>query len=279
MKIGFIGAGKVGFSLGKYFADNGITLSGYYSRNKENAIEAAEFTASRAYDHLSDLVNESDALFLTVSDGAIPQVWEQLKELQVNGKIVCHCSGALSSKIFSGMTEGKVYGYSVHPLFAVSSKYDSYKELSKCYFTIEGATEYLEQMKTLFTDMGNPVAVIDTEQKVKYHAAAAISSNLVVGLVAMSEQMLVECGFDAADAHQALIPIIQGNMQHIVSEGTVEALTGPMERNDVETVKKHLACLKGNEKEVYRTVSKEVLKVAKKRHVDVDYRGMEEELQ
>ena len=279
MRIGFIGAGKVGFSLGKYFACNGLTLSGYYSRNKLNAIEAAEFTHSRAYDQLSELTKDSDALFLTVSDGAISQVWEQLKELQIDGKIVCHCSGALSSKIFSGVTDGKIYGYSVHPLFAVSSKYDSYKELSKCYFTIEGATEYLEQMKALFTGMGNPVAVIDTEQKVKYHAAAAVSSNRVGGLIAMSEQMLVECGFDAADAQRALTPIVQGNVQHIVSEGTVEALTGPIERNDVETVKKHLDCLSGNTKEVYRTVSREVLRVAKKRHVDVDYRGMEEQLQ
>lgn len=279
MKIGFIGAGKVGFSLGKYFTCNGLTVSGYYSRTKSNAIEAAEFTHSRAYEQLSDLVKDSDALFLTVSDGAISQVWDQLKELQIDGKIVCHCSGALSSKIFSGITDGKIYGYSVHPLFAVSSKYDSYKELSKCYFTIEGATEYLRQMKAIFTGMGNPVVVIDTEQKVKYHAAAAVSSNLVVGLIAMSEQMLVECGFTPADAHGALVPIVQGNVEHVVLEGAVEALTGPIERNDVETVKKHLACLTGNEKEVYQAVSREVLQVAKKRHVDVDYRGMEEQLQ
>lgn len=279
MKIGFIGAGKVGFSLGKYFVCNGIELSGYYSRNNSNAIEAAEFTHSRAYDQLPELIKDSDALFLTVSDSAIPQVWEQLKELQISGKIVCHCSGALSSKIFSGITHGTIYGYSVHPLFAVSSKYDSYRELSKCYFTIEGASEYLEQIKALFTGMGNPVAVISAEQKVKYHAAAAVSSNLVVGLIAMSEKMLVECGFDPFSAHEALTPIVQGNVQHILSEGTVEALTGPIERNDVETVKKHLACLTGNEREVYRTVSGEVLEVAKKRHVDADYQGMEEQLQ
>lgn len=30
MNIGFIGAGRVGFSLGKYFSENGINISGYY---------------------------------------------------------------------------------------------------------------------------------------------------------------------------------------------------------------------------------------------------------
>ena len=30
MRIGFIGAGKVGFTLGKYFAVNGLDVAGYY---------------------------------------------------------------------------------------------------------------------------------------------------------------------------------------------------------------------------------------------------------
>ncbi|MFQ9126724.1 MAG: hypothetical protein ACLR4Z_07955 [Butyricicoccaceae bacterium] len=37
MKTGFIGAGKVGFSLGKMFAESGLPLTGYYSRQREAA--------------------------------------------------------------------------------------------------------------------------------------------------------------------------------------------------------------------------------------------------
>ena len=44
MRIGFIGAGKVGFTLGKYFAVNGLDVAGYYSRNYKSAEEAAAFT-------------------------------------------------------------------------------------------------------------------------------------------------------------------------------------------------------------------------------------------
>ena len=42
MKFGFIGAGKVGFSLGKYLADNNQNVVGYYSIINEEAIEAAK---------------------------------------------------------------------------------------------------------------------------------------------------------------------------------------------------------------------------------------------
>lgn len=276
MKFGFIGAGKVGFSLGKYLADNGQNVCGYYSEFEKDALEAAEFTKSRTYETITDLVKDSDVIFLTVSDGQIQPVWEQLKNEHIKDKIICHCSGAMSSQIFSDITKTGSYGYSIHPLFAVSNKYDSYKELSNSYFTIEGAEKYLTKIKELFQNMGNKVIVLDKENKVKYHAAAAVCSNLVVGIISMSENLLKECGFDAESAHKAIIPIIQGNMEHIVRDGTINALTGPVERNDITTVKKHLECLQGNEKETYISVSREVLKVAKRKNKNSNYDEMEE---
>lgn len=46
MRAGIIGAGKVGFSLGKYLVERGIPVTGYYSRNPVSAKEAPEFTAT-----------------------------------------------------------------------------------------------------------------------------------------------------------------------------------------------------------------------------------------
>ena len=37
MKIGFVGAGKVGFTLGKYFQSKGISVVGYFSKNIASA--------------------------------------------------------------------------------------------------------------------------------------------------------------------------------------------------------------------------------------------------
>ena len=69
MKIGFIGAGKMGFILGKHFSsckDESIKLLGYYSRNCESAKEAAKFTDTNYYANVTDLVNDSDAIFITI---------------------------------------------------------------------------------------------------------------------------------------------------------------------------------------------------------------------
>lgn len=276
MKFGFIGAGKVGFSLGKYLADNNQTVVGYYSEFKEDAIEAAEFTGSTNYSQLKLLVEDSDVLFLTVTDVMIETVWNQIKETNLSGKIICHTSGALSSEVFSDISRRGGFGFSIHPLFAVSDKYHSYKELSGSYFTIEGSKEKIEDMKTLFESFGNHVCVISKKDKVKYHGAAAIASNLVVGLIGLSEQLLVECGFDKESAHNALSPIIKGNIEHVISDGCEKALTGPIERNDIETVKKHLAVLDGNHNIAYQAVSRQILEIAKMKNKDRDYSNLED---
>ena len=46
MRIGFIGAGKVGYSLGRYLKEHHISISGYYSRSLQSAMDAADFTGT-----------------------------------------------------------------------------------------------------------------------------------------------------------------------------------------------------------------------------------------
>ncbi len=275
MDIGFIGAGKVGFSFGKYLTERGVRVTGYYNRTTQSSMEAANFTNTRQYTNMRYLVEDSDAIFLAVPDGAIGSVWEQLRMLPIQNKIIGHFSGSLSSAVFSDIERYRAYGYSIHPLFAVNDKYNSYKELSHAFFTIEGHPRYLNWFLHMFEGFGNPVEVISARDKVRYHAAAAMVSNLYVGLTELCEDMLRDCGFSSLNAHKALSPLIMGNAENIVHYGTVEALTGPVERNDLSTILDHISSLTDEEKEVYRCLSKQVLKVAKKKHPERDYHEVE----
>ena len=51
-------------------------------------------------------------------------------------------------------------------------------------------------------------------------------------------------------------------------------LTGPIERNDTTTVKKHLNVLDANEKHIYISVSEAVLALAEQKYSDRDYSEM-----
>lgn len=269
MKIGFIGAGKVGFSLGRYFKENGLDLTGYFSRSPQSARKAADFTAAKAYGSISEILSDSDTLFLTVPDGAIADVWAEMKDLDVKNKNICHCSGSISSAaFFDGENRGACV-YSVHPLYAVNDRYNSWQDLKKAYFAVEGSARHLGDIKSLLEAAGNTVISMDTQMKPLYHAAAVMASNLSTALFQMSADTLMQCGFAKNQAYDALMPLFTGNAQNIARCGVEDSLTGPVERNDVQTVQKHLAAFakKGDKEQeiLYRILSLRLTAVAEQK--------------
>lgn len=269
MRIGFIGAGKVGFSLGKYFTQHDVCVTGYYSRNSDSSKEAAKFTKTKYYENTDELIKDSDTLFLTVPDGSIREVYSKLIQSDIEGKCLVHCSGALSSKVFFDIGKRGARGCSVHPICAVSDKLTGYKDLSKAYFTIEG--ENVDELAELLRSMGNEVERISQENKVKYHSASVYASNLVAGLYDIAAELLQECGLSKEFSVNALKPLFIGNAGNIASDGVVNALTGPVERADVQTIEKHLEALDGDNKHIYRLLSRRLVNVAERKNPDRDY--------
>ncbi|MBR5635504.1 MAG: DUF2520 domain-containing protein [Pseudobutyrivibrio sp.] len=276
MKVGFVGAGKVGCSLGKLFNECQHNLLGYYSRTSSSAMEAADFTNSNYFQDLETLIKDSDTVFITVPDDAIGAVWEQIKHISIAGKMICHCSGSLSSEIFKDIEETGAFGFSVHPLLAVSDRYTSYQELPKALFTIEGNENHLDEIQDLLESCDLKVTRISADVKTRYHGAAVLCSNLVVALVQAAQDELRKCGFSDSDLSDAIAPLLLGNVNKVLSVGTAGALTGPIERNDFGTVEKHLSTFDGIDKDVYKVLSRKTLEVAELKHPEADYRALEQ---
>lgn len=276
MKIGFIGAGKVGFTLGKYFSVNGIEISGYYSRSYDSALEAVKFTGSQCFGSIEELAAASDTIFITTPDSAIKDTYLSLIGHNISGKQICHCSGSLSaSEVFPEIKEKQASGYSIHPLFPVSNKYESYKEIGRAYFSIEGDSLHIKNWESFFLKLGNPVKILSSGHKTEYHAACATASNLVCALIAESTELLAKCGFTTEQALCALEPLISANIGNILKTDPVQALTGPVERCDCETVQKHLNCFESNDdRELYRSTSLKLISLAQKKHPEKNYSEM-----
>ena len=257
MKIGIIGAGKVGCSIGKYLTEHGFSVAGYCSKSKKS-VEVAESTI----------------LFLTTPDGALKSVWNELKKESIQNKIVCHFSGSLSSDLFSNREEYGVSAASFHPMYAFSSKFTSYEQLNHVIFTAEGDSHALSVVGDIFRKAGNKVCVMESAKKTRYHASASMISNLMIGLYEMSIQMLMDCGFSREDAVELTTPLVQNNIKALLHSSPEEALTGPIERGDTETVKKHLSVLTEAEKEVYLRLGEMVLEIAGRKNPERDYQTM-----
>ena len=277
MNIGIIGAGKVGVSVGRYLKDNNIQISGFYDIDSDNAAFAAQFTQTDCFSDLEELVKVSDTLFITTPDNVIGSVWDCIKNnMSVQNKIVCHFSGALSSDVFTDSQSTGAGVCSVHPMLAFSDKLTSYRIPANTFFAIEGEETAVSAVKSLFESLGNTVCRINKSKKSLYHTAASVLSNEIVALLDMGYSLLEQCGFSRDDAVGATKNLVSGNVKSVLENGCVNALTGPVERNDLQTVKKHVESLQGEDRQIYILLAKRLVKLAKEKNEDRDYGEMSE---
>lgn len=236
MKIGFIGAGKVGSAFGRYLKENGLEIAGYYSKSIESSQNAAKFTGSKALS-FDELVSDCNYIFITTPDGVISEVWNRLKEYDLKGKNIFHMSGCLSSDIFEGAESLDANTYSLHPLFPFTDR-DCFNSLNEVVFSVEGKN--IDKIKLFLEAAKLKYFVIDNKNKAKYHAAAVFASNYVVSIAKIAKEILKDCGMDEKYIVDAIYPLMKGAISNIKEKGVEDALTGPVVRRDIGTVKLHL---------------------------------------
>lgn len=276
MEIGIVGAGRVGCSIGRYLREHGAAVAGYYSKSRESVEFAATFTETKAFPSLRELAGASDMIFIATPDDAIRSVWEGIAEESIQGKIVCHFSGSLSSVVFSGRRQAGASGCSAHPMYAFSSKDTSYKQLNQVLFTMEGDREAVESVGSVWEQAGLHFCVIDSGKKERYHAAASLISNMMIGLYQMGIDMLRDCGFEEKQARILVEPLVRDNIRQLLATSPEQALTGPIERGDAATVRKHLAALTDAERDVYINLAQKLIGIAGKKNPERDYRAVAE---
>lgn len=164
---------------------------------------------------------------------------------------------------------------SVHPMLPFSNRFSSYEQLNHAFFTVEGQPHAVEVLTKLLTSFGNEVCQIDAAKKPKYHAAASILSNQVIAVLDLGYSLLEECGFSREDAIRATASLVKRNVENVIEEGCAGALTGPVERGDIQTVKKHLDCLSDTDRTLYRLLGKRLLSIAEEKHPKEDYAELE----
>ncbi len=284
MKIGIIGAGRVGTSIAKYITLKATqhSITGFYSLHYSKALESADFCNTKAYTSLNDLVRSSDTLFIATQDSGIGNVWECIDKDLIKNKFIGHFSGSLSSDVFSGADAYGVHFGSIHPMYAFSDRFNSYKGLDSVVFTAEGCNEFLKAVLPVFEQCGNTVCVIDKQNKALYHTAASMASNHLIGLLSTVVDMLMQCGFERDNAYMLLNPLMTGNLENAFKNGAEYALTGPIERGDIATVKKHLSAVNDEQAQLYKQLAKEVVRLAQRKNNDEQlaekYRYIEKEL-
>jgi predicted short-subunit dehydrogenase-like oxidoreductase (DUF2520 family) len=189
---------------------------------------AAALHASRPLRRGEPVPSEAQVVLLCVPDDRIAEAAAAVPP----GPLLAHCSGATGLEVF-----GSREGFSLHPLMSVphGSPPDV---LEGAGAAIDGTSPAaLATAERLARALGlNPVHVAP-EDRVAYHAAAAMAANFLVALEAAAERLAATTGVTRAQ----LAPLVLATARQWAELGPDKALTGPIARGDEQVVARHRA--------------------------------------
>ncbi len=275
MRVGIIGAGAVGTGMGLLLKQRNYIVAGVASRTYASARKAAARLQCPAFERPEEAARQAELVLITTNDQAIAPVAATVARRGGfrPGQIVAHMSGSLTSAVLAPARACGALALSLHPLQSCADADRAVANLPGSVFSLEGDREALPFGKRLVTELGGEYFIIKPEDKPLYHAAASVASNYLVSLVDFSYRLMHAIGMEPQMAARALAPLIEGTWKNIGEKGVPQALTGPIARGDVSTIKDHLQAIAANVpelEEIYRTLGRYTVGLAsRKGSIDV----------
>ena len=248
MRIAIIGAGRMGQGLGLALQRRGqeVTL---LSRRPHAVVEPF----SLVVDDWTAALEATAAVLVAVPDNAVGEVARELAALGAiaSTHVVLHVSGPLDRSALATLDPTGAGLGSFHPLQTVADPLRAPDRLAGAYAGLEGDARAVELGETLARILGMVPFRIPTGAKARYHAAAVMAANYPVALMGVAERLAREAGIGQDVAAHMFLPLLQGAAANVEAMGPVQALTGPVRRGDLATIRLHLAALNSVDRLLY----------------------------
>ncbi len=244
--ITLIGPGNLGRVLALalhaagYRIDEVISRDAPESRKRSRAL--ARQVGARAATY-PDARLASEIVWLCVSDDAIaPTASALAPRADWKGKIALHSSGARSSTELEPLGRRGAAVGSLHPMqtFVGTSR----ATLAGVSFAVEGNPAAVRAGRRIARDLGGSVFTIRPEAKVLYHAIGSFCSPMIIATLATAERIARAAGIPPAAAKRIMHPILRQTIANYLAKGAAAAFSGPINRADVNTIRKHLEALR-----------------------------------
>ena len=238
--VGVVGAGGVGAvgAAARQAAGHEITAGAGEPPASRTRIETLLPTVH--VDKPTAVARSCDLLLLTVPDDMLANVVTMLAASGAlhRDQYVVHTSGKHGLAVLQPAAAVGAHVLAMHPAMTFTGTDVDLDRLPGCVFgvTAEPATRALAE--TLVADLGGRMVTVAEDRRTLYHAGLAHGANHLVTLVAQAMDLLRASGAD--DPAGTLRPLLTAALDNALTYGDA-ALTGPIVRGDVETVRAHLA--------------------------------------
>ena len=242
LRIGFIGAGRLGTALAWSFAQRGLRVVSVASMIPADAQRlAASISGCTVMSDGQRVVDGCDLVFVTTPDGAIADTAAQFRWRP--GMAAVHCSGVTDvAALDHAAMQGAMTG-GFHPMQTFGDPAAAVRSLPGCTVTIEAPEPLNAALVAIAQRLECRINRLPPGMRGRYHAAAGYTSQFINALFAEAAKIWQSWGATQEDAVRALLPLARGTLASIESAGVADGMPGPVSRGDVGSIEKHVAAL------------------------------------
>ena len=244
--LAIVGAGRVGRALGRRLGELGWRIGPVITRSEATARAAVRvMRRGQAHGALTRQVLNADVVLVATPDRELRGVAQNLAQIggdEWRRKVVLHTSGALGSSVLEPLAKLGASVGAMHPLQTFSGK--NLPPLEGVIFAVEGSRRALRAARQIVRALGGASVKLEGRHKPAYHAAGALAAGHTLALMEAATRILFSLGFTRREASRGLLSLVRQMLDNFERLGPFAAWTGPLSREDFETVALHASALK-----------------------------------
>ncbi|MCW2857070.1 MAG: hypothetical protein JWR52_2685 [Marmoricola sp.] len=241
-RIGVVGAGRVGAVLAAALRAAGHEIVSAAGESTASRTRISTLLPGVGIAKPTDVARSCDLLLLTVPDDMLENVVTTMVGAGAirEGQYVCHTSGRHGLAVLDIAASVGARPIAMHPAMTFTGTAVDLERLRGCVFGTTVGPEDRGVAEGLIADLGGVAMWVAEDKRALYHAGLAHGANHLVTLVAQAMELLAASGAD--DPAATLRPLLSAALDNALVAGDA-ALTGPIVRGDVNTVRAHLAAI------------------------------------
>lgn len=243
VRVGVVGAGRVGAVLAAGLRAAGHDVVGAAGESEASRARMAALLPGVPRRKPSAVSKSCDLLLLTVPDDMLDNVVSMLAASGAirEGQYVAHTSGRHGLAVLRPAADLGAHVLALHPAMTFTGTALDLPRLTGCSFGVTAdQAETIAMAEALVADLDGQLVRVPEDKRTLYHAGLAHGANHLVTLVSQAMGLLRESG--ATDPAATLRPLLTAALDNALTMDS-DALTGPIVRGDVETVRAHLAAI------------------------------------
>ncbi len=243
LAVGVVSAGRVGSVLGAALSGAGHVVVGASAVSRSSLRRVADLLPDAPVLPPDDVVRRSDLVLLAVPDEVLPGLVRGLAATGAfrAGQIVVHTCGARGVDVLDPAVTSRVLPLALHPVMTFTGRAEDVARLATSCVGVTVADETGWSVgEALVLEMGAEPVRVPPEARPLYHAALTHGANHLATLVRDAVDALEHAG--VVPAERLLGPLLEAALDNTLRHGD-RALTGPVARGDLDTVRLHLRVL------------------------------------